>query len=62
MAQPALHAWTPEQQSLHLAEQTVPSTDPEPKALACYGLLVWEDAAPGAEQAPVWLRFVPSAQ
>jgi hypothetical protein len=35
LAQPALHAWTPAQQPWHLVEQTVPRTDPDPKALAC---------------------------
>ncbi len=35
LAQPALHAWTPAQQPLHLVEQTVPRSDPDPKALAC---------------------------
>jgi len=56
LAQPALHAWgeTP----LHMVEQAVAKTDPDPKALACYGLLV---SCPGdllslPEQ--LWLRFV----
>jgi hypothetical protein len=43
---------------MHLIEQTVASDDPDPKALACYGLLVrW--AEPGQpEQEQAWLRFV----
>jgi len=45
---------------LRLVEQTVAKDDPDPKALACYGLLVrwWTDgpAAPPHEEA--WLRFV----
>jgi hypothetical protein len=58
MAQPALHAWTPAQQPLRLIEQTVPSVDPDPKALACYGLLVQERTTQGVNQEHVWLRFV----
>ena len=58
LAQPALHAWTPVQQPLHLVEQTVPRTDPDPKALACYGLLVQERTVQGVSQEYVWLRFV----
>jgi transposase len=54
LARPALHAWT-EAAPLRLVEQSVAKGDPDPKALACYGLLVRsEDAAPEA----VWLRFV----
>ena len=58
LAQPALHAWTPAHQPLHLVEQTVPRTDPDPKALACYGLLVQERTVQGVSQEHVWLRFV----
>jgi DDE superfamily endonuclease len=39
------------EQDLHLVEQTVAAHDPEPKALACYGLL-----RPDINK--VWLRFV----
>lgn len=54
VARPALHAWT-EGAPLHLVEQTVADDDPDPKALACYGLLVQPgDAAPE----DIWLRFV----
>lgn len=35
--QPALHTWT-EDSPLRLVEQKVPATDPEAKAVACYGL------------------------
>jgi len=58
VAQPALHAWTPAQQPLRFIAQTVPSADPEPKALACYGLLVQERTSHGVSQEQVWLRFV----
>jgi hypothetical protein len=40
LAQPALHAWAPDAQALRLVEQARPKADPEPKALACYGLLM----------------------
>jgi hypothetical protein len=58
VAQPALHAWTLAQRPLRLIEQTVPSADPDPKALACYGLLVQERTTQGVSQEHVWLRFV----
>ena len=58
MAQPALHAWTPARCPLRFIEQTVPAPDPEPKALACYGLLVQERTIQGVSQEYVWLRFV----
>ena len=53
LAQPSLHTWTEE--PLRLVEQSVAKDDPDPKALACYGLLVrFADGQPEA----VWLRFV----
>ncbi len=58
-AQPHLHAWSPDGEPVHLVEQTKSKDDPDPRALACYGLLVrWAvpDAAAPREQ--VWLRFV----
>jgi transposase len=53
LARPALHTWT-DGAPLRLVEQTVATTDPDPKAVACYGLLRRDGPAP--EQ--VWLRFV----
>jgi hypothetical protein len=50
LALPALHAWT-DDQPLRLVEQTVARTDPDPKALACYGLL-------RADTGAMLLRFV----
>jgi hypothetical protein len=50
-AQPRMHAWAEPTQPLRLVEQTVANDDPDPKALACYGLL-----RPDVSQ--VWLRFV----
>jgi transposase len=58
LAQPALYAWQDDEQPLRLVEQTVARDDPDPKALACYGLLArcW-DAAPRCSE-DLWLRFV----
>jgi transposase len=58
VAQPHLHAWSEAGQPLRLVEQSVAKTDPHPKALACYGLLV--RGLVGADRGPeaVWLRFV----
>lgn len=54
LAQPALHTWAEPDRPLHLVEQTVAHDDPDPKALACYGVL-WRQ--PGQAER-VWLRFV----
>jgi DDE superfamily endonuclease len=51
LARPALHAWAEADQPLRLVEQTVANDDPDPKALACYGLLL-----PARDE--IWLRFV----
>jgi transposase len=58
LARPALHAWQDDEQPVRLIEQTVARDDPDPKALACYGLLVrcWDTAAQRSEA--MWLRFV----
>ena len=57
-ARPALHAWTEDGQPLHLVEQSVAKGDSDPKALACYGMLVrWVDADGVLTEQP-WLRFV----
>jgi hypothetical protein len=45
-------------QPLPLVEQPVPRTAPDPKALACYGLLVQERTLQGVSQEHVGLRFV----
>lgn len=47
--QPSLHTWTDE--PCRLIEQSVAKDDPDPKALACYGLLL-----PASDE--LWLRFV----
>jgi len=57
LARPALHSWAAADQPLRLVEQAVAKDDPDPKALACYGLLVRGAAAAGEPEA-IWLRFV----
>src|SRR5947209_9111026 len=47
--QPSLHTWSDE--PVRLVEQSVAKDDPDPKALACYGLLL-------SETNELWLRFV----
>src|SRR5919199_1856896 len=58
LAHPALHAWQDDAHPLRLIEQTVARDDPDPKALACYGLLArcWDTA--GQRHEDLWLRFV----
>ena len=54
-AQPRAHSWVEETAGpLRLLEQTVPQNDPDPKALACYGVLLRQVQQPER----VWLRFV----
>ena len=50
LALPNLHAWT-DSAPLRLVERTAAAADPDPKALACYGLL-------RDDTAQLWLRFV----
>jgi DDE superfamily endonuclease len=52
LAQPRLHAWA--EQPLRLVEQTVAKDDLDPKALACYGLLLRR----AGQAEGVWLRVV----
>jgi hypothetical protein len=58
LAQPSLQVWQDEDQAIRLVEQTVAPDDPDPKALACYGLLAryWTPTHRRAEA--MWLRFV----
>ena len=56
--QPNLYAWAAEGEMLRLVEQTAAKDDPDPKALACYGLLASCPAAPQTLPEQVWLRFV----
>jgi transposase len=55
LAQPDQHGWTDAEATPKLQELTPPTEDPDPQALACYGLLV----RPGPQPADqMWLRFV----
>jgi transposase len=58
LAHPALYAWQEDAHPLRLVEQTVARDDPDPKALACYGLLTrcWDAQHRRSED--LWLRFV----
>jgi hypothetical protein len=58
LARPALFSWAAADQPLRLVEQTVAKTDPDPQALACYGLLLRCLAPDGVPHDEVWLRFV----
>jgi len=55
VSQPHVSAWTPTGRPLRLVEQSVAKHDPDPKALACYGLLVRQA---GGVPDRMWLRFV----
>jgi hypothetical protein len=54
--QPNVHTWTDAHHPLRLVEQRVASSDPDPKALACYGVLLRPQGL--ADEESVWLRFV----
>jgi hypothetical protein len=58
LARPGLRTWVEADDRLRLVEQAVATDDPDPKALACSGLLL--RAAPTDEHAAdeIWLRFV----
>jgi hypothetical protein len=58
VAHPHLRAWAPAQQPLRLVAQTIAKADPDPNALACYGLLLRWYSAPSVPQEEVRLRFV----
>src|SRR6266496_655360 len=59
-APPDVHAWQPDDAPVRLVEQARPKQDGDPKALACYGLLVRQPAAdaPTARSDRMLLRFV----
>jgi transposase len=58
LAQPALRTWAAPDQPVRLITQAVAKDDPDPKALACYGLLVRGVAPDGRRTEVAWLRFV----
>lgn len=55
---PAVHAWAERGKPLRLFEQSLAKDDTDPKALACYGLLVSCPGEPTAVPEQVWVRFV----
>lgn len=58
-SQPHLHAWAPDGKPLRLVEQTPPEKEADPKALACYGVLLRHcPHQEGAWEESIWLRFV----
>lgn len=58
LAHPSRHTWTEPERRLRLIEPTVAKDDPDPKALACYGLLVRWVEPDRQRQERMWLRFV----
>jgi hypothetical protein len=58
LARPALHAWQDDACPLRLVAQTVARDDPDPKALACYGLLARAWDGQGQRTEELWVRFV----
>src|SRR5579885_635260 len=58
LAHPALHAWQDDDRPLRLVEQAVARADPDPKAIACYGLLTRSWDADWRRAEALWLRFV----
>lgn len=56
LARPGLHAWAQTDHPLRLVELAVAKEDPDPKAVACYGLLVRGLVGDGKDA--LWLRFV----
>jgi transposase len=57
-AQPSMHAWAEQAKPLRLVQRHKSKDDPEPKALACYGVYVPEWAAEGSAEGSMLLRFV----
>ena len=57
-AMPNMHAWAYGDKPLRLVEQCMPKDDPDPKALACYGLLMRWTTDQGQPHEEAWLRFV----
>lgn len=58
LARPSLRTWIEEDDRLRLVEQAVAKDDPDPKALACYGLLLRPDPTDQHATDEIWLRFV----
>jgi hypothetical protein len=57
-AQPGMRVWQDEDHPVRLLEQPWQKGDPDPKALACYGVL-WQEGTPhDPKRDEMWLRFV----
>jgi hypothetical protein len=57
-ALPRMHAWQSEDRPARLIEQAWKKGDPDPKALACHGVL-WQEGIPDDPvREQMWLRFV----
>ena len=57
-ALPQAHAWQSQDQPVRLVEQPWRKDDPDPKALACYGVL-WQQGTPDEpDRSQAWLRLV----
>jgi hypothetical protein len=57
-ARPQLHVWQSEDAPVRLVEQSWKKDDPDPKALACSGVL-WQKGSPeDPDRSQIWLRFV----
>ena len=57
-ALPRLHAWQEREHPVRLIEQVWQKNDPDPKALACYGVLWQEGTTDEPVRDQMWLRFV----
>jgi hypothetical protein len=55
-AQPSLHAFCEAGEPIHLIQQSATNDDPDPKALAAYGMLVRTREVSGEIREQVWLR------
>lgn len=58
LTKPNLFTWAPDGQPLRLVERSVGSDDPDPKALAAYGMLIRQAQTNGSNREEVLLRFV----
>jgi hypothetical protein len=57
-ALPRMHAWQDPEHPVRLVEPSWKKGDPDPKALACYGVL-WQEGTPEKpKREQMWLRFV----
>jgi transposase len=58
LALPQMHAWPRQDQPVRLVEQPWRKDDPDPKALACYGVHGPQGAPDEPDRSQAWLRFV----